>query len=142
MPERRDVCFKSCAIATVLAYADLLQSFTTLISTPFTSETNLKCLYNLPQLPRRPRFIGGGDLDRLTLLLLLRFPIGEDPLPDTASPPRFGGGDLEYESSLLLLVGGGERESYDGDREYLLALPVAPAGGAAFALLTDELLRL
>lgn len=77
----------------------ILQSYTTCVQVSFDKRHQSLL----------PRFIGGGDLDRLTLPLpLLLFPIALDVLS-----PRFAGGgdlDLEYESSLLL-AGGGDRDS-------------------------------
>ena len=96
------------------------------------------------QLPRRPRFTGGGDLDTLSLYRLLlagtglagRLPprrggLGDRDCESRPPPLRTGGGDL---LSCLALLGGGERESYEGDRLYCLGLSRAPS-------LTEELLR-
>lgn len=95
----------------------------------------------LSQLPRRPRFTGGGDLDALSLYRLLFAGTG---LADRLPPRRGGLGDREYESRRLPLRtgGGGDKlaglarlggdcESYEGDRLFFLPCP----------LLTDELLR-
>jgi hypothetical protein len=94
-----------------------------------------------PQLPLRPRFIGGGDLETLSLYRLL---FGGTGLKDLLAPRRGGLGDREYEAGRPLRAGGGDRlaglvlfgdrESYEGERLYCLALSRGPS-------LTDELLR-
>ncbi|KAI6772702.1 hypothetical protein HG530_003660 [Fusarium avenaceum] len=83
-------------------------------------------------LPLRPRFIGGGDLETLSLYRLL---FGGTGLKDFLAPRRGGLGDREYEAGRplragegdtlagLVLFGGGDRESYeDTDLEYDLDL--------------------
>lgn len=101
-----------------------------------------------------PLFTGGGDLDKLSLCLLLFAGTGLRGLLPFGSSTEAGllrplaGGlllrDGETESrrplrlgdglSLLALLGGGDREPYDGDRESRLRL----FRGAS---LKDELLR-